>query len=758
MNFKIITIISAFIIFIYNINISMSQSSVIRGKVFDSETKLPLSESVISLTDYNMSTSTNVLGEYIFMGLYEGSYKIKVEFIGYKTVIAELSLNGKDTVSHLTYLKDNALTISQIDVTATSDYGKITVSPIDMILRPTTTAQDLLKLVPGLFIAQHAGGGKAEQLFLRGFDIDHGTDINIQVDGMPVNMTSHAHGQGYADLHFVIPETIEGFDVYKGPYYSKFGDLGTSGSVEFSTKNSIEKSTGLIEFGRYNSYRGVLMLNILGKNTHLFSKQKENLYLSSEYVYSDGYFDSPQNFSRLNVFGKYYGLLSDKTILSFTGSTFYSHWDASGQVPDRAIEQNIIGRFGSIDDTEGGNTFRTNFNLLLSNSFKRNSSFTNQLYYTRYGFNLYSNFTFYLNDTENGDQINQYEKRSIYGYKGTYSLFNKIGNANFNTSIGIGARIDDIDTIHLSHTYLRKFLNYTASGKILQKNLFAFLNESIEISDFVINPGVRLDYFEYDLTDDLNDSNSGSANAVRLGPKLNLYYNSSPKTQFYIKTGIGFHSNDARVVVVNKKENVLPAAYGYEIGTTFTLGNGLISTSLWGLNLESELVYVGDEAVVEASGKTRRLGLDFTGRYQFNDWFWADLDLNYAKGKFLDEPDDANRIPLAPVLTSAGGLSVKLINGISGRLGYRYLDDRPANEDYSITAEGYFVMDAVLNYSINRRYQIGITVQNLLNNQNWNEAQFDTESRLQFEADPVSELHYTPGSPFSLSGTFSVFF
>lgn len=751
------TIIILILIFLKS-NTAVSQNSSFNGKVYDSETKLPLAGAIVSILDYNRSTSTNILGEYRFSNIFAGNYKIKIEFVGYKTNTVDVIIGENEIAALSTYLTDNPLSISQIEVTATSDYGKITVSPIDMILRPTSTAQDLLKLVPGLFIAQHAGGGKAEQLFLRGFDIDHGTDINIQVDGMPVNMTSHAHGQGYADLHFVIPETVAGLDVYKGPYYSKFGDLGTSGSVDFTTKNSIERSSGLLEFGRFDYYRGLLMLDVLGKNTHLLSKKKESLYLAGEYSSSNGYFDSQQNFSRLNVFGKYYGLLSNNTIMSLTGSTFYSHWDASGQIPERAVEENIIGRFGSIDDTEGGNTFRTNFNFMLSNSLSGNTTLTNQLYYTRYGFNLYSNFTFFLNDSLNGDQINQYEKRSIYGYKGTLSFLNHAGDVNFNTSIGIGARIDDIDTIHLSHTIKRNFLDYTASGKILQQDIFAFLNETIEFSDFVINPGVRLDYFNYDLTDFLNDTNSGSVSDVRIGPKLNLFYNASPKTQFYIKTGIGFHSNDARVVVVEKNENTLPAALGYEVGTTFTLGNALISTSLWGLNLESEFVYVGDEAVVEPSGKTRRLGVDFTGRYQFNEWLWADLDLNYTKGKFTDEPEEANRIPLAPVFTSVGGLSVQLSEGLSGRLGYRYLDDRPANEDNSVIAEGYFVMDAVLNYRVNKNYQIGLTIENLLDNDNWNEAQFDTESRLPFEEGPVSELHYTPGSPFNIRGNFTINF
>ncbi|MBK8549692.1 MAG: TonB-dependent receptor [Ignavibacteria bacterium] len=745
-------------LFFIQCNFALSQNSVIKGKVYDNETKLPLNGAVVSLTDYYQTTSSNELGDYYFPNLFEGSYKIKIEFVGYKAQIINIELRSGETSTPTTYLTANALTISQIDVTATIDYGKISVSPIDMILRPTSTAQDLLKLVPGLFIAQHAGGGKAEQLFLRGFDIDHGTDINIQVDGIPVNMTSHAHGQGYADLHFVIPETIEGFDVYKGPYYSKFGDLATSGSVEFITKNSIEKSMGLLEYGRFDYYRGLVMLNVLGKKTHLLSRMKESLYLASEYTYSNGYTDDPQKFNRLNVFGKYYGMLSDKTILSLSGSTFYSHWNASGQIPTRAVNENMIGRFGSIDNTEGGNTYRTNFNFNLLNSFDRNVSLTNQFYYSAYGFNLYSNFTFFLNDSLNGDQINQYESRNIYGYKGVLSILNHTDKTNFTTNIGIGVRIDDIDSIFLAHTYKREFLSFTNAGKILQQNYFTYLNETIEIEKFVFNPGLRFDYFNFNLNDDLNDSNSGNVSEVKFAPKLNLFYNLNDKTQFYIKTGVGFHSNDARVVVVEKNENTLPAALGYEIGTVFNIGNALISTSLWGLNIESEFVYVGDEAVVEPSGKTRRLGIDFSGRYQFNNWLWADLDLDYAKGKFLDEPEEANRIPLAPVFTSVGGLSVRLNNGISGRLGYRYLDDRPANEANSVIAEGYFVVDAVLNYNFAKNYQIGLTVENLTNNSNWNEAQFDTESRLQSETDPVSELHYTPGTPFNVKGNFSIYF
>lgn len=201
----------------------------------------------------------------------------------------------------------------------------------------------------------------------------------------------------------------------------------------------------------------------------------------------------------------------------------------------------------------------------------------------------------------------------------------------------------------------------------------------------------------------------------------------------------------------------MPRAIGYEIGTSFSLGNAYINTSLWGLNLESEFVYVGDEGVIEPSGATRRLGVEFSGRYQFTKNLWADLDLNYAKGKFIDEPEGANNIPLAPEFTSIGGLSFKSNIGIGGSLRYRYIGERPANEDNTTIAKGYFLMDAVLNYTLSK-VTFGVSVENLLNNKNWNEAQFDTESRLHNEPEPVTELHFTPGTPISLKGKISVSF
>ncbi len=728
----------------------------LKGSVINSESKFPLPNVRVTLADKTISTKSDISGNFSLPVSGDGNYTIRLTSIGYKTSEMQINVNGGSYDKIVIPLIEDAFTISEIDVNSTKEYGTTSINMFDVKLRPVNSSQDLLRLVPGLIVAQHAGGGKAEQMFLRGFDIDHGTDIAISVDGMPVNMVSHAHGQGYADLHFVIPETIEEFNVFKGPYKTSIGDLSTSGAVVFSTKNVLQRSLVQLETGLFNSYRGVALIDIL-RGKHLFSNKMESLYLASEYVSSDGYFDNKQKFSRVNVFGKYFGMLSNNTSLSLTGSTFTSHWDASGQIPTRAVNDGSIGRYGSVDPSEGGETGRTNVNLILNSALSNNSEIKQQLYYTNYRFNLYSNFTFFLNNPVNGDEINQSEHRNIYGYNGSFSFNKRSGNTNFKTTLGAGARIDDIGEIYLANTEKRNFVSFFGNGKLTEKNISGYVDEVIEAGKLVINPGIRADHFDFLYTDYLAAGLESSKNDFRVSPKLNVYYNVDPKLQFYIKSGIGFHSNDSRVVVRKQLENTLPRAYGYETGTSFTSGNLLVNASVWGLDLESEFVYVGDAAVVEPSGRTRRLGLDVSGRYQFTDWLWADIDLDYAHGRFLDEIEGQDYIPLAPDFTSIGGVSFKLKQGFNGSLRYRLVNERPANSDNSTRAKGYFIMDAVINYTTSR-YQIGFAVENLLNNRSWNEAQFDTESRLFNEKTSVTELHYTPGTPLSLKGKMTFYF
>ncbi len=654
---------------------------------------------------------------------------------------------------------DNAINLKEVVISDSKNNQAASeiISGIDKQLRPTNSAQDLLRLVPGLFIAQHAGGGKAEQIFLRGFDSDHGTDFSVNIDGMPVNMVSHAHGQGYADFHFVIPETVDKLKVYKGTYNTAYGDFATSGAGEFSTKNSIGKSMVKAEVGQFDTYRAMVMLDLL-RGKHLLTKNYENFYVAGEYYYSNSYFQNKQHFFRSNIFAKYNAQLNKNNFFVLSGSNFNSGWDASGQIPQRAVGDGAIDRFGSIDPTEGGATGRTNVNAILTTTLKNGDIIRNQGYYSYYQFNLYSNFTFFLNDSINGDQINQTEKgRNIYGYKFSYEKNSLLGSKKLKTVIGAGTRIDD-GIVSLTHTVKRLVLDTFSIGHLNQQNASAYLDETLDLTTkFSINTGLRFDYFDFTFNNFQYDSLSGRKQVPKVSPKLNLYYSVSSGVQLYAHAGYGFHSNDARSVVINKADHSLPTALGYEVGSTFKLGKSIIvNAALWGLDLQNELVYVGDEAIVEINGATRRLGADLSIRWQLTENIFIDGDINYSHGRFVNVPDNANRIPLAPSLTSTGGISYKRTKGFNASLRYRYIDSRPANESNTVVALGYFLLDAVVNYTTSK-FQIGLTAENLLNTK-WNQAQFDTQSKLRGESMSVSELHYTPGTPFFLKGSFAFFF
>lgn len=627
------------------------------------------------------------------------------------------------------------------------------ISDVDVVLNPVSTSQEVLRKVPGLILGQHAGGGKAEQIFLRGFDIDHGTDIAISVDGMPVNMVSHAHGQGYADLHFVIPETIEDIDFGKGPYYSDKGDFTTAGYVEMKTKEKLEESMVSLEYGQFNTLRALGMFNLL-KN-----RPDQDAYVASEFQLTDGPFESSQHFNRFNLLAKYHASINKRNSFSAQASFFNSRWDASGQIPTRAVASGAISRFGAIDDTEGGQTHRVNAAISHSAIVGDHTTVDSRAFYSNYGFELFSNFTFFLNDTVNGDQIKQHEQRHIGGFESVVNHHLHLKKAMVGIKGGLGMRYDDINDVELSHTLQRdSTLQYYSLGDVDESNIYVFVGADIELGDLLINPAVRLDHFKFTYRNKLDPVyNILSQQAFKPSPKLNFIYTIGKRWQIYLKTGMGFHSNDARVVVAQSGRRTLPSAYGADLGSILKpIDNLVINLAAWYLFLEQEFVYVGDEAIVEPSGRTQRIGADLSVRYQPLKWLFLYADLNYAFARALDESAPENHIPLSAEWTSVGGLTVNHPIGINAGLNYRWIGDRPANEDYSIVAKGYFVMDANLSYTW-RKWTGGIIIQNLLNTK-WNETQFATESRLSTEAQSVEEIHFTPGTPFFIKGKVSVRF
>ncbi len=720
----------------------------VSGQLLDSQTKEPLIGANIIIKNTNRGTVTNDLGKFFLEDVDEKD-TLTVSFLGYEKL--NLAINNLNTETIL--IKEEEIDLSQVVVSNNPTTNLSSISKIDIKLRPINTSQDVLRVMPGLFIAQHAGGGKAEQIFLRGFDIDHGTDIKIEVDGMPVNMVSHAHGQGYADLHFLIPELIQEADFGKGPYYTEHGNFGTAGYVSFQTKNRLNRNTIKLEAGRYNTFRTLAMLNLDLKS------KSENAFIAADYNRTDGPFISSQNFNRVNIFGKYTNRIADNTLLTLQVSTFSSRWDASGQIPERAVTSGLIDRFGAIDDTEGGKTSRTNASIKLLQQLNKQTTWENQLYYSKYDFQLFSNFTFFLEDSINGDQIKQQESRNIIGYNTKYTNTKTIGSSTYTTKIGAGIRADFVRNNELSHTKNRnETLEQIAYGDVNENNLFAYAEERITRGRFVYSLGARVDYFTFDYDNKLENAEAKEPQQdIAISPKLNVLYNATENIQLYTKAGMGFHSNDSRVVVARSANKTLPKAYGTDIGVIIKPTNKLfINTALWYLYLEQEFVYVGDAGIVEPSGKTRRMGIDVSARYQLTDWLFADADVNYAFARAIDEPEGENYIPLAPDFTSIGGFSFQHKSGINGSIRYRYMKDRAANEDNSVIAKGYTVLDFVLNYT-QKRYEVGISIENLLNTK-WREAQFDTESRLQNETESVSEIHYTPGTPLFIKAGVTFFF
>jgi outer membrane receptor protein involved in Fe transport len=764
---------------------SAQETGTIEGKILHANNESGLSGVNIVLKDTEYGASSNGDGTFVLERIPAGSYVVYISHIGFGTEMRKIRVGGGEKINLLVRLHPDAINLSEISVEAERSYSAASSKAIrqfDLQIRPTRSAQDLLQLAPGLVIAQHAGGGKAEQIFMRGFDADHGTDVAIFADGIPVNMVSHGHGQGYADLHFLIPEVVQGIDVYKGPYFARFGNLATAGAVSFQTRDHVEHNLVRIEGGEFSTAKLTTIFQIPTSGDH------QGAYFAGQFSDTDGPVDVPQNFQRFNLFGKFHTHLSRESRIAFSLGAFSSGWDASGQIPQRAVDNRAISRFGSIDELEGGTTSRQNLNLTYQTGDENDADFLIQTYASRYNFKLFSNFTFFLNDAIDGDMIEQTDQRSIFGLNSEYRFRRTLGPVFSTTIFGGGFRADDIGvSLWKSPNRLRQRMDVSAD--IYERNLFLWAEQ-----EFILSPqwrlqlGLRGDYLTFNVEDQLDTSPvedvelphaSGYHQQSIVSPKLNLAFTPFQGTDIYLNGGSGFHSNDARNVVIaqrmreitrNLRRNgadeseieqelarrhfdpqqsgirTLPRAVGAELGIRTHLAD-LVVISVAGrwLQLQEELVFVGDEGTTEASGRTRRIGLDFEGRIQFSSWLWGDVDVSISDGRFPDEPPGADDIALAPRSASTGGITAIHPNGFEGSIRLRHIGDRPANESGTVTAIGYTVLNASFGYRLGQ-VKVFTNIENILD-ADWNEAQFDTESRLQNEAIPVPEIHFTPGNP-----------
>ncbi len=736
-----------------------AQTASIKGIIKDKETGQPVEDAVVSIEKTNSHTHTDAAGTYSFVSLKAGDYEIDFNKYGYENQKMMVTVAGNEIKNIDVLLVFSAKVLAAVDVDADRPLSAASskyISQVDFENRPKNSAQDMLRLVPGLFIAQHAGGGKAEQIFIRGFDCDHGTDVATFVDGMPVNMPSHGHGQGYEDLHFLIPETVKGMDIFKGPYAPQYGDFATGAAIQFNTVDTLEHNLIQLESAYVPTLNEITAKRTLAMVQLPDIGSKVTSYVAMDAINNRGYFENSQHFNRIRLFSKTVVTLNNHSTLKFSAGGFGSSWDASGQIPERAVNSGFISRFGSIDNSEGGTTQRNNFNLTYHTQLAK-GEFETQVYAATYNFKLFSDFTFYKDDSVHGDELEQDDNRTIKGINAHYTIAHKVGKMNNHFTLGTSFRADDIEN-QLWHVERRNRLEARAHAIIHERSTGIYANEVFRFSDhFRAEFGLRYDYFIFNVddllpTDTTHKNYSGFNYQTLLSPKLNLIYSLSDRMQFFFNAGSGYHSNDARSTVQQSSQHQLPRAVGAEVGALTNLNNRVVvSAALWWMDVENELVYAGDDGTTQNKGPSRRTGIDISARAKITNWLFFDIDVNLARNTFIDTLFGTDLktnyyLPLAPIATSAGGFTVKFKKGFEAGLRYRYMAPRPANESNTVTARGYNVVDFSANYKT-KHYKVGLVIENFLNTE-WNEAQFDTESRLPFEKQSVDELNFTPGTPF----------
>jgi len=609
----------------------------------------------------------------------------------------------------------------------------------DFEVRPQGRPADLVRLAPGLFIGQHAGGGKAEQYLLRGFDADHGTDVGLFWDDMPINLRSHAHGQGYADTHFVIPETIKQLDVRKGPYHVEYGDFAMAGTVNFVTREIADENVIEAAGGRFDTGRFLTMLSP--------TRTGMQSLIALESYFTDGPFLNTQNFRRFNGLAKLTMNPTPRSELALAVTHYSGAWNASGQIPLREVLAERLDRFGSIDPSEGGTTKRTVGNLKYHWDITSQSTFFACAYLQHYKLNLFSDFTFFANDPVDGDGIEQDDDRYVYGGEIAYQYGGRAAGMDGSAKIGLQTRIDD-GRVRLGAQRQRVSTGTTTDVDLLEASYSPYLKLDLQPLKWLrFVGGVRGDYFHYDVRDRLNPPGPGAVTGkvddARPSLKGNLILGPWADTHFFLNAGSGFHSNDARAVIMNPAAQTLPKVSGYELGMrTKAVPRLDLRASLWLLDLTSELVFVGDEGMTQARGATRRYGSEVSARLTLSDRLLlvSDWTLTHAEFRGTGEA-----VPIAPELTVRTDLIARLPGGLESNLEMRYLGDRPAVEDRSATAKGYTVFDWTTRYRY-KQVAAFVSIENLFDAQ-WREAQFFFASQLRTEAAPVDDIHFTPGVP-----------
>jgi TonB dependent receptor/TonB-dependent Receptor Plug Domain len=570
---------------------------------------------------------------------------------------------------------------------STSSEGQVSAS--ELALRPFLRRGELLEVVPGLVVTQHSGSGKANQYFLRGFNLDHGTDFALTVDCMPVNARSHAHGQGYTDVNFVIPEMIDCIAYQKGTFSAVNGDFSAAGAAQFHLMDELPSGFAKLEFGEDNYARAVLAQSFpVAQADH-----PRTTTVAVETAYADGPWEKPEASRRLNAFARHYWR-SPVAQSSLTALAYDGRWSSTDQIPLAAIDRGEVGRFATLDPSDGGDSRR--FSLSYDRSGARAEG-TDQLnvYALSSALDLYSNFTYFANDPVNGDQFNQREDRIQCGASFARTREFDWADRPLSTTFGVQGR-DDLIDVALRHTAQRELIAVTRQDEVHESSIGLFARGIYSVAPWCrIETGARGDFYRFEVKGG-DPVNSGTETAGIFSPKAGLVFGPWAQTELYANAGLGFHSNDARGVT----DPVDPAtplvqAKNAELGLRTAALPGLVSTiSVWALELDSELVFVGDEGTTEAGAPSRRHGIEFANYYQAAPWLALDADLAFTQARFRDVPSGQAYIPNSVDRVLTAGAALDLPGGWSSSLRVRYFGSQPLIEDNSVRAPSTLTYNA----------------------------------------------------------------
>jgi len=658
------------------------------------------------------------------------------------------------------------------------------ISQTQIASQPLLRPAAILENVPGLIVTQHSGEGKANQYFLRAFNLDHGTDLALEVDDMPINMPSHAHGQGYSDFNFVIPELAQDLHYKKGPYYADEGDFATAGTARIGLVNEIDSSAtlGLGEEG----YRRALLIGSA-------SLAGGTLIGAAEVYHNDGPFDVPDDYNRLNGVLRFYrGDAQD--YYTVTAMIYSGKWNSTDQIPQHAIEAKVIDRFGSLNPTDGGISSRSSLSF---NRVKRFDDGQVQIsaYVIRYKLDLWSTFTFYLKDPVNGDQMLQRDDRVVYGLKASKTWFGDLFGLPMTSVIGVQTRVDDIRDVGIFPAFERQAIGTTQNAGVLESNGALYAESSIQWRPHLrTTVGLREDLFNFDVKDKMLNSDgscnihsdplgcvTGSKRASLFSPKLGVVLGPWANTTYFLNFGDGYHSNDARGVTRSGENpdqtpaTPLTRATSAEVGVATQMVPNLESIlDIFQLKLKSELVFDGDAGVTSPSGATTRRGIEWGNTYHLNSWLSAQFNAAFTRARFDRNaaPDDlgcgnaspthpctqpiaivGRYVPNSPTNVIDAGLTAQRETGWFGALRARHFGESPLTDDNRAKSPAYTTIDAQLGFREGKQWTAALDIFNIANVK-WNDIEYYYVSRLKNEASPVADYVAHPGVPRTIRARF----